>query len=217
MLMLGESILSLLIVAGSKGLPYFITFYTGILSVTLFQYMYFRSQPVDIDDHAMRRSAFAGFSFTVMIIVFSGALIVFGGSYKLILVQYLDEQALAKNSQAESQRAYSLQQRQVRIANLFSWSLAFSFASLGAMTTSHRGFSANLARCRLPNGKWDPLSVAVGVVHVCLFVVAATLSRWTTQLEVLSALGLLVVVCQTMVMTLKLKLFPISKTSHGGR
>jgi Bacterial low temperature requirement A protein (LtrA) len=60
MLMLGESVLALLIVEQSHNLTrYYTTFYAGIITVTLFQYLYFRSQP-EVDDHAMRRAISGG-------------------------------------------------------------------------------------------------------------------------------------------------------------
>ena len=63
MLMLGESILSLLIVndiSRNNESSYYLTFYLGIISVTLIQFLYFKSQAHDADHHAMRRTRNAG-------------------------------------------------------------------------------------------------------------------------------------------------------------
>ena len=211
MLMLGESILSLLIVAESNGFRYFVTFYTGILSVTMLQYIYFRTQPYNIDDHAMRRSASGGLLFYFMLQIYSAALIVFGGSYKLMLLQYLDEQRVGNNPSAVIHGSFTLAQRQVRLANMFSWSLAFSFLALDFMIVSHRGFKANSARFRRLDGKLDMLRVVVAAVNIVLVIVSGTLSLWTNRLEALSVFGLIIIVAQIMSRTMKMKLFPVSK------
>jgi hypothetical protein len=49
MLMLGESVLSLMIVDLSGSNDYVVTFYAGIISVILLEYLHFRSQPHDPD------------------------------------------------------------------------------------------------------------------------------------------------------------------------
>ena len=82
MLMLGESVLSLLIAPQSNGTFYF---YTGVAAVTMLQYLFFRTQPFAADDHAGRRSSIGAMLFSEMLTVYSGCLIVFGGAYKLTL------------------------------------------------------------------------------------------------------------------------------------
>mmetsp|Transcript_5699 Transcript_5699/g.7280 ORF Transcript_5699/g.7280 Transcript_5699/m.7280 type:complete len:563 (+) Transcript_5699:38-1726(+) len=89
MLMLGESILSLLIVElAYDSLNYYITFYLGILSVICLQYLYFKSQPHHPDGHAARRSRWAGVTFVALIQFYSAALIIVGVSYKMLLTEY---------------------------------------------------------------------------------------------------------------------------------
>ena len=211
MLMLGESILSLLIVAESNGFRYFVTFYTGILSVTMLQYIYYRTQPYSVDDHAMRRSASGGLLFYFMLQFYSAALIVFGGSYKLMLLQYLEEQRVGNNPNAIIHGSFTLAQRQVRLANMFSRSLACAFFALDLMIVSHRGIEANWAKFWRSDGQLDLLRVVVAAVNITLVIVSGTLSLWTNSLESLSVLGLLIIVAQIMSRTLKMKLFPVSK------
>mmetsp|Transcript_19003 Transcript_19003/g.26753 ORF Transcript_19003/g.26753 Transcript_19003/m.26753 type:complete len:337 (+) Transcript_19003:1-1011(+) len=93
MLMLGESILSLLIVNDVPSsqdyvAKYYTTFYVGVVSVTLLQYLYFKSQPHSADHHAMRRTRISGFSYGWITQLYSAALIVVGVSYKMILTEY---------------------------------------------------------------------------------------------------------------------------------
>ena len=215
MLMLGESILSLLIVAESNGFRYFVTFYAGILSVTMLQYIYFRTQPYNIDDHAMRRSGSGALLFYLMLQFYSAALIVFGGSYKLILLQYLEEQRVGNNPNAIIHGSFTLAQRQVRLANMFSWSLAFSFLTLDFLIVAHRGIDANWAKFWRSDGQLDLLRVVVAAVNFALVIVSGALSLWTHRLEALSVFGLLIIVAQVMSRTMKMKLFPVSKsTAH---
>jgi hypothetical protein len=53
----GESVLSLLIVVAPETSEYYETFFSGVISITLLEYLHFRSQPYDADDHAMVRTA----------------------------------------------------------------------------------------------------------------------------------------------------------------
>ena len=69
--MLGEAVLSLLIVDAPEGSEYFIAFYSGILTITLGQYLHFQSQPHHANDHAMRRNKNAGILWRGMNIVYS--------------------------------------------------------------------------------------------------------------------------------------------------
>jgi len=78
--MVGESVLSLLIVEISEGAYYYVTFYSGILSITLTQTLHFQSQPHDPDKHALRRDKIAGFLFMQLLYVYSASLIVLGAS-----------------------------------------------------------------------------------------------------------------------------------------
>jgi hypothetical protein len=52
----GESVLSLLIVVAPETSEYYETFFSGVISITLLEYLHFRSQPYDADDHAMVRN-----------------------------------------------------------------------------------------------------------------------------------------------------------------
>jgi hypothetical protein len=83
MVMLGESVLSLLIVVAPETADYYTTFVCGIISITMLEYLHFRSQPHDPNDHAMRRSKEAGVAFNYLMFVYCGALVILGVSYKV--------------------------------------------------------------------------------------------------------------------------------------
>ena len=89
MLMLGETVLSLLIVGVKEQSAYYKTFYSGILSISLLEYMHFRSQPHHADDHAMRRNKTRGYAYLILFQLFSGALIILGASYKMLLYEFI--------------------------------------------------------------------------------------------------------------------------------
>lgn len=64
MLMLGETVLSLLIVGVYVEHGFYKIVYCGILTISLLNTMHFRSQPHHADDHAMRRKMERGISFS---------------------------------------------------------------------------------------------------------------------------------------------------------
>jgi hypothetical protein len=199
MLMLGESVLALLIVEQSSGRQYYVTFYCGIITVTAFQYLYFRSQPFDADDHAMRRSSSGGYIFAYSMTIYSACLIMVGCSYKMILHHFLDEEKGEDNTSDEAQR----------IANLFSWSMAMSFASLDFLIMSHRGIITNFSR--LCKGGIVPCLISA--IDYTLILALALLSRFTTNLESLALWGLVLVILQLLLRTKGLRYFPVSKNS----
>ena len=96
MLMLGESVLSLLIVDVVEGAEYYKTLISGVISITLLEYLHFRSQPHNPDDHAMRRKKEAGIAFSYTMWIYSAALIVLGTSYKMLLYEYVYEEKANK-------------------------------------------------------------------------------------------------------------------------
>eukprot|EP00551_Chaetoceros_affinis_P003707 CAMPEP_0203649562 /NCGR_PEP_ID=MMETSP0088-20131115/22175_1 /ASSEMBLY_ACC=CAM_ASM_001087 /TAXON_ID=426623 /ORGANISM="Chaetoceros affinis, Strain CCMP159" /LENGTH=139 /DNA_ID=CAMNT_0050508013 /DNA_START=1 /DNA_END=417 /DNA_ORIENTATION=+ len=106
MLMLGESVLSLLIVEISDDVPeFYVTFFVGVVSVILLQYLYFKSQPHDPDEHALNRSRFSAWAFAWLIEFYSIALILVGVSYKMLLTEY--QYAEVKEAEVEYDTNYS--------------------------------------------------------------------------------------------------------------
>lgn len=90
MLMLGETVLSLLMVGGVKDDPeYYKIFSSGIVSISLLEYLHFRSQPHHADEYAMRRKKERGYIFTILIQLYSAAFIILGASYKMLLYELI--------------------------------------------------------------------------------------------------------------------------------
>ena len=80
MLMLGESIPSLVTLEHAGSIEpgdhrYTLAFYSGIVTVTLFQYLFFRTQPVHAKDHVLRRRQSGAFLFFYAHIFYSASLI----------------------------------------------------------------------------------------------------------------------------------------------
>jgi hypothetical protein len=190
------------------------------LIVRMLQYLYFRTQPFDADDHAMRRNHAGAFIFYHSIVFYSASLIVIGCSFKTILHHYVDEQeAVSSSSSAVGgsdggaiHDAPLMDDAAQRIAHMFSWSMAASFFFLDAMILSHRGFEANRDRL-IRNGSihWAPTLI---VLFDCtLLVTTATLSLWIRDFEILCLAGCGVVVCQIIMRTRGLQYFPVSKSA----
>ena len=219
MLMLGESILSILTIGHhqatidtveeghSSRIPTAIPFYAGILQITMFQYLFFRSQPSEAKDHVMRRSQWGGMFFFYNHTFYSAALILVGCSFKMILSP---EKMLQQ--QEEDDYDYDITER---IALVYAVSQAVSFMALDNMTTSHRGFRENFRRFRATfAGEGDTTSCAfvptiVLLVNWALIVLTLCLS-FVEDLALLSILGCLLVFCQTMLRTVGLKYFPVT-------
>ncbi len=90
MLMLGESILSLVIVdkaVDNNHMKHQSVFLRGVISVILLQVLYFTSQPHSKEGHAFRRSRAAGICFSFVNQFYSAALIIVGVSWKLMLIE----------------------------------------------------------------------------------------------------------------------------------
>jgi len=89
MLMFGESIISLLIVDGNnESTKYNIVFFSGLFSVVFLAQWHFRGQPPVADNHALSRSRHSNYVYTVLVPLYSLALIALGVSYKLFLYEF---------------------------------------------------------------------------------------------------------------------------------
>jgi hypothetical protein len=203
MLMLGESILSLLIVELAPTTDYYVTFYCGILSVTFLHYLHFRSQPAKADDHAMRRSRNSGFAFSFFFQVYSAALIVLGVSYKMLLYDYVYQShsserrwllPLMPRWLAEGgggALAFDTEDRRQRVAHFFGASMAIVFFCSDAMMLAHRGIKTNMERCRCQKTHKTKLKgIVLVLLRVGIIVFMATLSQYETYPKNLAGIGL---------------------------
>ena len=230
MLMLGESILSLLIVndvSSEMEKEFYFTFYLGILSVTLLQFLYFKSQPHDADHHAMRRSRLSGILFSTVIQFYSASLILVGVSYKMLLTEYTSAYADSSYggsygsenrllaSSAGATDTYTTKERQQRIANLFCFALAAVFLFLDVLTIAHSGFSALSNRCHCKEGNFQMKGFALVVFsRIVIIIFLATLSQYISDPELIVLIGFGTIVMQVTVRFLGRVYFP-SKQLHA--
>jgi hypothetical protein len=219
MLMLGESIFSLLIIdVPNEGSDFFATFYCGILTVVLLQYLHFRSQPQHADLHALRRDKNAGVWWNIFLHAYSLALVCLGAAYTFFLL-FSGEEEEEKDSHRRltAERwlaeAPDLDEAREPAAHLFSGSLAVIFFCLDVMTILHLGIKEGKDRCRCARTKkWNAKGIAVVFVRGCLVVFTATLSQWETEPESLAIIGLFCVLAQLLLR--KLGILYLEKHVH---
>lgn len=230
MLMLGESILSLLIVDISGGSDYYGTFYTGILSVVLLQYLHFRSQPHHADEHAMRRKKEAGMAFVILMQIYSAALILLGVSYKMFLFEYVYEDEGSRRTLIQEGEGahrmlfdvtrglagggsaaleYDTADRQQRIANFFCGSLAVVWFCTDVMLIVHKGLKDNVGRCKCKHThKTKLVAVVLILLRVGLIAFMATLFLYVTDPLLLPVTGLCCIFGQLILRVISNVVFP---------
>ena len=85
MLMLGEAVLSLLIVDTTESTKYYVVAGVGVLTVILLQAVKFESEPSHAEGHALWRNLNWGVAYAMLVQLLSMGLIAFGVSYKVML------------------------------------------------------------------------------------------------------------------------------------
>jgi uncharacterized membrane protein YidH (DUF202 family) len=238
--MLGESVLSLLIVDVVETADYYKTFVSGVISIILLQYLHYQSQPTDPNLHAMRRSFASSFLFYWLIQVYSLALIVFGSCYKMLLYEFVyREYEVAGNysgsgSTRRTMLLHGLQQRrwladnsdslssqldpedrQRREADFFSGSLAVIFFCLDSLSLAHRGIGAQLKRCEGADTKVKRfLSFCLVTCRVTLLLFTATLSQFVTDPEKVATIGVFIILVQLCVRFIGFYVFHAEKEAE---
>jgi len=201
MLMLGESILSLLIVETSKDWQYTVIFYAGVVSVILLQYLHFKSQPHHAKDHAMRKSRSRGLLWYSCSNFYSLALIAVGVSFKMFLTEYTDtfdsnykirnlnsldshlqplpvqnfERFLASGGGGELYKLLP-EERQKRITIIFAIGMALIWLLQDVMILTHQGISTNLKRCHTVEERPQMMTGAAFLIVSRMFLIAFTAS-----------------------------------------
>jgi hypothetical protein len=211
MLMLGETVLSLLVVEHSHDGDYYTTFYYGLLAIVLLEYLHFRSQPNDPKQHAARRGLETGLPFTLMTLLYSAALIILGASYKMFLYEYQYEDDANESSngypEVDSRRnlmgmlrsrflaggdsealRFDRDDRHQRIAYFYCSSMAAIWFFLDAISLVNRGLE-NIIEVYYETRSRNTL-LLLFVARAGLIVWFATLSLYVTDPTLLSKLGL---------------------------
>jgi hypothetical protein len=229
MLMLGETVLSLLIVDLSEGYDYYKTFFSGVISIILLEYLHFRSQPHDPDEHAWRRDKNSGFVFLVLMQVYSASLIILGASYKMLLYEYVYAEdgnrrmllpaltRLLAGGESAALR-FETDDRRQRIAHFFCGSMALVFFCMDAMAIAHRGISANVHRCECEATQKTRYSVVFLItLRVAVIGFIASLSQYTTAPGVLAAVGLCGILSQLILRVMGSFAFPVNEEEEEAK
>lgn len=193
MLMLGESIFSLLIVdVVHEGRDFFTAFYFCLLTVIFLQILHFQSQPHNADMHAMRRSKNAGILWNMLQHVYSLALVVLGAAFTFFLL-FSEEEGRRRLGERSLAVSNALESDVQAAAHLFGGTLAVIFFSLDVMTLLHLGKEQCQKRLK---GRKNFKGMAVVAIRIGLIVFTATLSQWLTEPTDLAVVGLFCVLAQ---------------------
>jgi hypothetical protein len=190
--MLGESVLSLLIVdVEREGKEFYTVFYCAILTVILLQLLHFQSQPHEADLHASRRSKNRGVLWSLIQNVYSLALVTLSSSFSFFLL-FSDD----SSHRMLQKRILSTEVDEEAVgdeaANIFSVSLALVFLSLDIMSLLHLGSEEIRKRCFV-NTKVKVFAFFGFIVRLGLIIFTATISQWTRNPKHISSIGLLCV------------------------
>lgn len=228
MLMLGESVLSLLIVDAPEGSGYYLTFYAGILTVILLQYLHFRSQPHHADDHCLRRDKNAAMVWRVFFVIYSAALVGVGISYKLFMYEFTYEDSerrlVAEHEVSLLERllaggggsSLSPEERRQSSANVFCISLALVWFCQDTMLFLHSGFRKMQGKCYCRHSHKLRVKAAILLIlRAGLLAFIATLSQYETDPEHLALYGLGAVIVQLILRVVGNVVFRVAHHSPG--
>jgi len=241
MLVLGESVLSLLIVDVETDVDYYLVFVFGVLTVILLQLLDFLSQAHDANDHAMRRDKYAGLLFNYVMSMYSAALVVVGACYKILLYSLKsddkgrrldsfdvdDQQHRWLAETTASACGPSNDERKKNVAHLFSGSLAILFFCLDVLILSHVGLEKGLSRVKpkesvcprtgAPKKTFNVKAFVYVIFRVAITAFIVTLSQWVVEPKYLALAGFAAVVCQIANRFLGDILFNYRVDGHSGR
>jgi len=207
MLILGEAILSLIIVDEGDGLgKYVSTLYGGLLATILLQLLHYRSLPHKVSEHALQRGKNAGVIWYQMYVFYSAALLSVGVCFKLFLYQiqkgdpdkksdegYEGHGRLLAGGKADP-CGLAFEYRKYNTAVLFSVSLAIVFATLDFMLWAHFGKKKLLGSTKTEDGKPNLKKwFFVLLPREAITVFTLTLYFWQTDPDTLTWIGVGVV------------------------
>ena len=209
MLMIGESILSLLIVETTEAGNYYTITTFGVLTVILLAILKMESDPSHAEDHALWGNLRNAMSYSLLIQLLSMSLIAFGVCYKIFL-----KDALKAEQKEDAGDKYGRMLASVgstsdeAAAALFTGALSFVLLSLEIILLTHNGVKKAISRLFheqenadssenvQPNrfrGKFNVPIVVIAFVKLAVILFATTLNRWTSQLAILTVCGFVIV------------------------
>ncbi|CAJ1964791.1 unnamed protein product [Cylindrotheca closterium] len=200
MLMIGEGVLSLLIVETTESIEYFVVSCFGVLTVMGIHVLVFESQPSTSHGHAIYRSLKGQLVFNILVQTLSLGLIAFGVCFKIMLT------TIVSNNSYESRRLAATPAVSVEAtATLFSGSLAIVLISLEFMLANHKGAKGTYKRLfksrdRGEEGivkKYNKALILLILFKIVLIFFTITLSQWERSLTEVSMIAFTVVVAMS--------------------
>jgi hypothetical protein len=225
MLMLGESIFSLLVEEISESEGYYSTFYCGLVTVIFLQYIHFTSQPMVAERHAMVDSKNRALVLQAILIFYSASLVGLGAGLTLFLRTFVMEGKGERRRWLEfesegrwlagGESAFPADELKQSAARVFSVSLGLVLFCVEIMSFLHGGFAKALKMLRNKSAKIQFAIVALVVIRFALVIFVATLCQWNTDPEVLSGIGLACVLLYSVLFSLPGKLANDEKEGHA--
>lgn len=232
MLIIGEGILSLLIVDTVEAEEYYEIIGLGCLTVIVLQMLKFESQPAHADGHALWRSMKAATMFSVFIQVMSMALVAFGVCYKVMLKDVIHDNdpkygshysgadetmdahvtaTVSHHRVLDSVKTSSITPE--ANATLFLMSLSVVLICLELLTVTHKGVAETFyllfqvpghAPSRMtPNWPF----VFILIVKLVVLIYTATMALWVTDPLEIAVAGFLVVLAMATIRIIGWSLF----------
>lgn len=220
MLMLGECILSLLIVeVVSRGKEYYVTFYTGIVSVCLLMYLYFFSGPSHSEGHDMYRHVQTSFFTMIIMQFYTAGIVILGATYKLMMYEYTYEnvedefghrfrmlyeyvRSLSGNG---GLAAFSESVRRQQIAYFYCFSLGIVWMLADIFMLMHKGLRYRFNQFQAGEKKY---LIALCTARCGLIAFIGTLWIYVTEPHYLASIGLCCIVVQVLLRIASNILFP---------
>ena len=196
--MIGEGILSLLIVLTTETKDYYIISTFGVLTMIFIQVLTFESQPHHPEGHALWRNFLNAMCFSLIQQVLSMALIIFGLSYKVFLNDVLKEGVGYGEEKTRVLAAASDIDTSVS-SSFYAVSLFVVILSLQFIPLTHSGMkeaARKLLRGDGSNKLYWPV-VTTTLLNLGLSLFAVTLMVWTEEPDVLTLCGFGVVLSLT--------------------
>ncbi|KAL3903037.1 MAG: hypothetical protein SGILL_010599, partial [Bacillariaceae sp.] len=204
MLMLGESVLSLLIVETTELGNYYLTACVGIVNVIVIQALKFDSEPSNADNHCLWRGLKASHVYSLLIQLLSISLIGFGVSFKVMLAtiykegDYVDSEETNAAATTDAHRflAGVPDVTFLAIKCLYCASLTLVLGSIELLASSHKGFTQQY-KVFVRHDKTGALKmnwrvVFITTVKIFLLTFVATLPKWLGNHRELTVIGLVV-------------------------
>eukprot|EP00797_Seminavis_robusta_P029344 Sro58_g033810.2 (305) ;mRNA; r:84408-85322 len=201
--MIGESILSLLIVETTETAEYYGITAMGCLTVIIIQMIIFESEPSHSNGHALSRSMFTATLYGMLIQLLSASLIAFGVSYKIMLTNVLMQVEEEEQEHEEGHRMLAggtIDIPDKTVASLYCYSLAVILLTLELMLTTQKSVTKSyavlcrdLALCRFWSVNWPLLIICLFKVVLIAYTLSLSQWSWASQTLKVNIMGFLIV------------------------